>query len=176
MIQKEQLIVYYRGSRGDFLTSILFGDMLETSYTTPWIKHSAAFSSIKYHDDGCESIPQHFLCVDKLTSEVIKQYYSVRIKIETEQDINQIIALANAKMGQTINPLAHNIEVSIIKSWETRFSKFDKDFNLVVPFADLWDVDKIEQHFYQVNRKYITYSQKHRIQHNININRQLIQM
>jgi hypothetical protein len=63
--------------------------------------------------------------------------------------------------------LAHTVE--------EQFSRYDNDFDLVVPFEKLFDIGYINDLYQLVNQQELTVAQRDTISYNIDINQTLLQ-
>jgi len=168
------LFVFAPGARGDFLSSVLYGDVLETT----WQQHSI--------DDKVKSMAHHRHC-DKIhgfgpsqyrkipvSPASLRQWYSWCIWVNTDQEAWDVAWLNfnkrpdHAKLTwRTINS-----RYWLTKNLQTEYQRcrFDRTVN----YSDLWSVEFVHQLYQEIHNKKLNTQQLERIQHNIKINQELL--
>lgn len=184
-MKKEVLVIYANGARGDFLSSILVGNKLTESYRSLQIlRGNDNAPMIKMHRFG-ESYNCSIRTIDDL-----KKYCTVRVSIDNPKNAYLIACLAFYKhaivekkpnvlkvIGSKIKYQLGYLEGLTTVAWQTemQYRKLDDYIDHRIPFWDLFDVDKIDDFYYQINAERLTPEEKDRIQHNIDINLELIE-
>lgn len=168
MKRKKFLFIYHVGARGDFLASILIGDVLKTSVGMPWVRYTGTdltqhFKIHNIKDDAASSI---------ITSAItdFSDYHTIRIKFENLQDCKDAFKLASTKL------IDRNF-VSAIEAYlefEKTSSQFDHTYNKIVPFKDLFNMEKISLLFEQYRNRKLTAEEETRIKDNIDLNLSLL--
>jgi len=158
---KKWLLLYHSGARGDFINSILFGDILLQSYQNPWIVVTGTDQTLRMHGYN-EVYSPHY----KFTK--FEDFNVLRIKAQDEFDIMCIAKLATHKLMKESDIKYDN--VLSVRNFENTFSKLDSQFQLIVQFKKLFDIEYINTLFHQIRNRYLTSEEQNRIIHNIKIN------
>ena len=158
---KKWLLLYHSGARGDFLNSILFGDILLQSYKNPWIIVTGTDQTLRMHGYN-EVYSPHY------TFTKFEDFNVLRIKAEDKFDIMCIAKLATHKLMKDSDIKYDN--VLSVSNFENTFSKLDFQFQLIVPFKKLFDIEYINKLFYQIRNNYLTPEEQDRILYNIKLN------
>lgn len=184
-MKKEILLVYVSGARGDFLNSILAGDRLKKSYKSLMILNGGDDAPLK-------KMHQFGLVVNGLIQTVddLKNYCTVRITIDNPKDAYLIACMAFYKhavnekrpallkiFNQETKSQIGYLKVLGATAWEIELQhrEIDQYIDHRIPFWNLFDVGMIDNFYYQVNTERLTPEEKDRIQHNIDINLDLIE-
>ena len=159
------------GARGDFLIRTLYGNINNPGFTTAMVaqgdlKSDYSRTIIKIHNpEDLESfstmIQQHEAIRISLTSDDEK-WQSAYLNCLKHPDHNDLISRLRDRYG-----LAHTVE--------EQFSRYENDFDLVVPFEKLFDIGYINDLYQLVNQQELTVAQRDTISYNIDINQTLLQ-
>ena len=159
------------GSRGDFLIRTLYGNINDPGFTTAMVaqrnlKSGYSRTIIKIHTPGdLESfstmIKSHEAMRISLTSDDEK-WQSAYLNCLKHPDHNELVSRLRDRYG-----LAHVVE--------EQFSRYDDDFNLIVPFAKLFDIKYINELYQSVNQRELSVDQRDTISYNIELNQTLLQ-
>lgn len=187
-MEKDILVIYPNGARGDFLNSILAGDKLTRSYQSLMILNGASVNNhkslLKMHSFG-----DAYNCSIQ-TIEDLKNYCTVRIIIDNPKDAYLVACLAFYKHAVVekrpglikIFNAETKIQNGYLKglahiAWkiEMQYREIDQYIDHRIPFWNLFDVGMIDNFHYQVNAERLTAEEKGWIQHNIDINLALIE-
>lgn len=166
--QKPYLWVYWNGSRGDFLASILVGNILSQSYNTWHAQVGLPEGSyLKMHRRN-EKIwygPDRGFHADSLDP-----YRVIRIKMESVEEIKEAHKLAAVKMADRnyLVPWQSGL------AYEQEFVRWDPTYHLIVPYRDLWDIGQLKRLFRQFRGRDMTLDEENRVLTNINLNLQLL--
>ena len=169
------LLIYYNGSRGDFLSSVLFGDILANSYHDHRIDNVGKGSGMivyKWHQVdqlmyGYEPGQKNNAIPPRPLT-----YFDaiIRIKLEGIDDYETVNLLSRHKLNdRNWRPTLRTAE-----TYEKTFSIFDRAYNKVIPFKELWNINDIKYLFEDLRSRAMTQDEQRRIEHNININLELL--
>lgn len=170
------LFVFAPGSRGDFLADILFGEVLESTWSQcaiddPRFGQPHAYNCDKIHTFG----PSVYREIE-VTEETLKDWDSWVILATTPEDLWEVGWFNYCKRPDDA-PLTYETvygRVCLSKKHNDSYAACIDRFNHVVNYRDLWSVDYINQLYQQVHNKSLTQIQLDRIAHNISINRELL--
>lgn len=170
---KLPLFAFPPGARGDFLSSILYGDVLEESWQRPMVDRGGT------HYENCEKIHNFgFSSYGKLyvTSDNLDQWNSYWIRVNTAKDMWNVAWLNYSKHPQDEEPSQSVVyaRYSLTKMINQEFEWCQDWFDHIVDFENLWDLNFLHAFYQQTNNKELNTDQLERIQHNININLELI--
>ena len=169
------LFVFVPGARGDFLSSILYGDVLETT----WQQHSID-DKIKplAHHQHCDKIhdlgPSMYGQVPVTTPAHLRRWYSWCIWVNTDQEAWDVAWLNFNKRRNGADLSWHTVHSRywLVKKLQGIYQgcAFDRTIN----YSDLWSVEFLHQLYQELHNKNLTAQQLERIQHNIKINQELL--
>lgn len=170
------LIIYHNGSRGDFLLSILLGNILINDYQQytgfiigpvepkKWRKWHM-IDKPQYGPGGQGPYDRHEIKPPDQFDFVI------RIKLDGPTDFEDVTLLSRFKMKDR-NWIT---SVKDAARFEDTFAPMDNQFDQVIPYRDLWDLEKIKILFQQHRGRPMTEFEEYRVQYNIKINQELLQ-
>jgi hypothetical protein len=167
--QRPLLWVYWNGSRGDFLASILVGNILMDSFNQ-W--HARVASQGHHHlkmHRRIEKIwngPDQGFFVDSLDP-----YKVIRIRLESVDEIKEAHKLAAVKMADRNYAVPWQAGLA----YEQEFALLDATFFKIIPYRDLWDLDRIKDLFQEFRGREMTLEEENRILKNIVLNLNLLQ-
>lgn len=167
------LFMFPPGARGDFLSSILYGDVLKRT----WPKSMIDSPGVNYN--RCDKLHGFGIsCYNKLhiNAENLSDWNSYWIKVTTPEDMWNIAWLNYSKhpQGKDLSHEVVNSRYHLTKMINQEFACYQDVYNNVIDYEDLWDIEYLKKLYQQVNNKDLTNTQINRIQHNININLDLI--
>ena len=94
----------------------------------------------------------------------------IRIKLEGIDDYETVNLLSRHKLNdRNWRPTLRTAE-----TYEKTFSIFDRAYNKVIPFKELWNINDIKYLFEDLRSRAMTQDEQRRIEHNININLELL--
>ena len=173
---KDWLVLFPAGGRGDFLISILFGDILESDYEHEQIKYpNSRKKVIRMHDYGEAWVHgSNKTDEDVLNIQSFQEYNVIRIKVETEQEIKHIATLWQHKkpMLNRFDTVSH--KMGQIADLEEKFKGLDRKFHLVIPFSKLWDINYLDDLCIVYQGRPLRTIEKYRILYNIKINQDIL--
>lgn len=163
-MKKKFLFLYYPGARGDFLASILIGDILKTDWTKNWIIFTGVGhywckmhgQCVNNHD------PHHFHDPEGKPFTSFDDYTVIRIALEPD-DYELCLRLAKHKMSNFYS------DINGVENHEQYFSSMNNQFSYIVPFKDLFNIDKIEDLFFKFRNRKFTDDERHRVIYNIEL-------
>lgn len=163
-MKKKYLFLYYPGARGDFLASILIGDILKTDWTKNWITYVGVSPYwCKMHGQFVHNHgPHYFFDPEGKPFTSFDDYTVIRISLESD-DYEPCLLLAKYKMS---NFYSVNIGV---ENHEQYFSSMNNQFSYIVPFKDLFNIDKIEDLFFKFRNRKFTDDERRRVLYNIEL-------
>ena len=178
---KLPLFIFPIGGRGDFLLSILYGNVLSQDWVKQTIDYATSDRLVdKIHYFGVSAYLNTSIQEDNLS-----EYLTIRISIDTMQDLLDVAYYNLTK--RTLNfvcPTLHEGTISIpqwmklnavVSATETHINCFDGyKFDHVIPFAKLKDINYIKQLYTQFNQKELTLQELNRIEHNISLNQKIL--
>ena len=172
MFKDRYLLVYHNGSRGDFLASILFGDVLETNTDGPLISQT-----------GCKLDKRNVFKIHSIHAKVgwasspvseplepFENYTTIRIKLDSIEDRIHVTKLHFLKKPHN----SHKFTVEAAFAFERHCRPYDKFFDYVIPFRDLFDINKIKSLFVVFRSRDMTDEEEQRVVDNISQNLKLI--
>jgi hypothetical protein len=168
------LFVFAPGARGDFLSSVLYGDVLETT----WHQHSID-DKVKpmAHHQHCDKIHQYGPSQYRnipVSPASLRQWYSWCIWVNTDQEAWDVAWLNFNKRPDhaELTWRTINSRYWLTKNLQTEYQRcrFDRTIN----YSDLWSVEFVHQMYQEIHKKELNTQQLERIQHNIKINQELL--
>ena len=165
MRNKKHLFIFYPGARGDFLASILIGDILKSNTTgakITFVGHAQGmYHKMHNRDMMVYDNPNYF------KAESFDQYdVIIRIKFESENDCRAALKLAMIKMTDR-NFISY---APAYMRYESSFAPLDHQFTKVIPFMDLFDIEKLKPLFAEYWGRDMTAEEQQRITDNIESN------
>lgn len=159
------------GARGDFLIQTLYGNINHTGFATAMVaqrdlKSDYARTIIKIHNpEDLESF-----------SIMIKSHEAMRISL-TSDDEKWQSAYLNCLKHPDHNELVSRLRdrYGLAYAVEEQFSRYDDDFDLIIPFAKLFDIEYINQLYHAVNQRELSIDQRNTIRYNIELNQVLLE-
>jgi len=137
------------GARGDFLIRTLYGNIKDTGFATAMVaqedcKYDYSKTIIKIHNpEDLESfaamIKSHETLRISLTSDDEK-WQSAYLNCIKHPDHNDLITRLRDRYG-----LSHVVE--------EQFSRYNDDFDLIIPFAKLFDIEYINTLYQSINQQ-----------------------
>ena len=167
------LFMFPPGARGDFLFGILYGDALEKAWTNPMVKDNGVDYSTgdKIHNFGISAYNELHI-----TPENLSDWTTYWIKISTPESMWDVAWLNYSKhpQGEALTHTVVNSRYCLTKMINQEFACYQAVYNNVINYEDLWSIEYLKKLYQQVNNKDLSPEQLDRIQHNININLDLI--
>lgn len=167
--QRPLLWVYWNGSRGDFLASILVGNILMDSFDQ-WHARVGLQGEqyLKMHRriEKVWHAPGKGEFVDSL-----EPYKVIRIRLESVDEIKEAHKLAAVKMADR----NYLVPWQAGLAYEQEFARLDATFFKIIPYRDLWDLDRIKDLFQEFRGREMTLEEENRILKNIVLNLNLLQ-
>ena len=170
-MDKMPLFIFPIGGRGDFLISILYGNILSKNWnqatvTCPMDDHSGI---AKIHFFGSSHMAPITVQPDNL-----HQFLSFKIGIDTKQDLLEVSYFNALKQndGNHISPKLLKSRITITQSYINQFADYNYDY--VIPFSKLKDISYIHELYTKINNRVLTQEELTRIQCNIDINQAIL--
>lgn len=167
--QRPLLWVYWNGSRGDFLASILVGNILIDSYDQWHARvglQGEQYLKMHRRNEKIWHAPGEGQFVDSL-----EPYKVIRIRLESVEEIKEAHKLAAVKMADRNYLVPWQAGIA----YEQEFARLDPTFFKIIPYRDLWDLDRIKDLFQEFRRRSMTLEEENRILKNIVLNLNLLQ-
>ena len=159
------------GARGDFLIRTLYGKINDSGFATAMVaqedlKCDYSRTIVKIHStEDLESF-----------STMIKSHEAMRISLTSEDEKWQSAYLNCLKHPDHFDlPVRLRNRYVLAHVVEEQFSRYDDDFDLVVPFAKLFDIEYIKDLYHLVNQQELTVDQRDTICYNIGIQVKLLE-
>jgi len=172
-VTKLSLFLFPPGARGDFLMSILYGNVLEET----WDK--AMINNVGTHGNTDKShginVPTEFNKI-MLTPDSLNRWNSYYIKINNCQD-EWTVGWLNYHKHPEEGEFAWKImygRYCLTQRLNKTFAEYQNQYNHVINFEDLWKIEYIQEIYQKVHNDKLRNNQLSRIQHNIDINLELI--
>lgn len=176
---KIPLYVFPVGGRGDFLMSILHGNVLaddwdQITITKPGVQESVS-EPLKIHNFGSNLHGK--IGKFSIGPNDIEKFYSIRISVTDQQDLFDTAYLSAVKRSNNIPLTAELLKqrVSMTQSQEAEFCDYDHKFQHVIEFHRLFDIDFLQDLRREISKKSFTDYEVERINHNIELNQNLLQ-
>jgi len=168
------LFVFAPGARGDFLSSVLYGDVLETT----WQQHSIdkKFKPMLHHRH-CDKIHQYGPSQYRnipVSPASMHHWYSWCIWVNTDQEAWDVAWLNFNKRRDDADLSWRTVHSRywLVKKLQTEYQRCG--FDRTVNYSDLWSVEFVHQLYQEIHNKKLNTQQLERIQHNIKINQELL--
>ena len=146
-------ILYPPGARGDFLAAVL-KDSIDNRYKKYIVP--APYHYQKAH------------CIKSTLGCPIHQYkIKIRIKLSTADDYLTVAHLWQQKITSTDS--WQDIIVQLINNEKEACLEFDQNFDHIVNFKSLFDIDFIKDLYQQINKRELSSNAVECIQHNISL-------
>ena len=171
MSSQPTLFAFPIGARGDFLISILRGNILKYDWDKLTVNRSIDGPNIvKLHGFGRNEFRQSLDVI--VGPENLSQFLTFRISVDSKQDLLDIGYFALQKRNPSKELENFYAFISLINGHENEFSKYRFDY--VIPFSKLKDIDYIQQLYNDINQRELTLEELSRIKHNIDINQKIL--
>ena len=162
---------YTPGSRGDFLYSVLFGNVLETDWQNHTIQTASTISHRRIHIFGLILTPSYHPTTVEGADDILK-YKTIRISVPTVEQQKQVAMLRCIK-HKVVNP-GMDAEIATCAWWENKYRLFDEFCYKIIEFKDLFDVNILNNLRQEIHQVGFTNTQKERVQYNIDLNLNLL--
>jgi hypothetical protein len=168
MVPADELaILYSPGARGDFLAAVLLGEF--TTYNHLVVPTPRFYKKI-------HTIPEsEFKSQYTMPVEQIGQYTSIRIKLSDLDDVLNVVYFCRVKLPQQLFGGVDDTLSYLVKQ-ELLFRQFDAQFDHVVEFKDLFDIESIRQLYSRINQQALSDESVSRICHNIELQTRVNQL
>ena len=164
----KHLFIYPNGARGDFLASLLIGDILTSSFQNAWILSPGTHP---YWHHKLHRMGDAWNSRGPIDVESFDHYdHIIRIKLEDHIDCENCLKLATIKMvDRNFTPA-----IDLYTTYEQTFSLLDDKFDAIVSFKDLFDIDKLKILFVKYRHRSMTDVEEQRVIYNIKLNLDLL--
>lgn len=175
--QKKALFVFPVGGRGDFLSSILYGNKLKQSFDLDEVLFPADDHSFLMKTHGwtnCEysGVPVNPETLDQISA---TKWLIVAPSFQEITDVSYLNWYKKFK-SKTITLKQLSSLIHLTKWFNEEVNDYKNQFDYVINFRDIFEIEFVDQLYQEINNQKLDDKELDRIKYNIDHNNQILKL